>query len=362
MVVVVVNAIAATINLYNVVKPIRNMTEVMRALTQNKLDIEIPYLKQPSEVGSLARKAEQFKIGLIEKRKLEQDKAESEAHAREEKRMLSRVFENFVQNVTKDLVAAIAELQTNFTQMSKVISTTNDRAGHVVLTTQAALENVESVAYSADVLSQSVNEIEKTIKNSGTSVRQVVESQQKADKISGALADATQQIGKIIEVIQEVAGQINLLALNATIEAARAGEAGKGFAVVAGEVKMLAGQTAKATEEISDQINHIKQVSVDVIDALSTIADAVKDMENNSSAISQAISEQTETTRQIAINMNTAATHTGRISEEITTVRHDSVQAMEASEEVMKIVNTLSRLSANLTSELRAFIHEINHA
>lgn len=362
LVVLVVNAIAATINLYNVVKPIRTMTEVMRSLTQNKLDVEIPYLEQPSEVGSLARKAEQFKIGLIAKRNLEDGKIEAETRAREEKVMLGHVFESFVQNVTKDLVNAIADLQTNFMQMSKVISTTNNRAGEVVLTTQAALENVESVAHSADTMTQSVQEIENTIKNSSSSVRMVVESQEKAGEISNALASATSQIDKIIEVIQEVAGQINLLALNATIEAARAGEAGKGFSVVAGEVKMLAGQTAKATEQISDQIHHIKQVSSEVIHALSTISDAVKDMENNSSAISQAISEQTEVTRQIASNMNNAALHTARISKDITNVRHDSVEAMEASEKVLQIVNTLSRLSGNLNTEISAFIKEINAA
>ena len=359
----VVNVLVAIVLFRLVTQPIRNLTEVMRSLTENNLEIEVPYTKLGSEIGSMARKAEIFKKNAIAKVKLEQETIENEKKLREEKikamNDLAERFDRKVQTIIREVVSGVAQLKTNSEHMAKVISNTNDRAAEVVRTTLETLENVKNVASSAEVLSSSTHEIEEKIHQSSHSVRLAVQAQEKADGVSKALAEAASKIGEILDMIQNIAGQINLLALNATIESARAGEAGKGFAVVANEVKNLAGQTTKATDEISSHVAHIQQVSVQVIDALSTIGSAVKDVDTYSSAISQAVGQQTETTREIADSMGIAADRTGRISVDVGEVKQDSVKAMDSSDQVLQVVNNLSQQSERLTQEVSAFIKEI---
>jgi len=359
----VVNIVVAVILFRLITKPIRNLTEVMRALTENQLEIEVPYTKLGSEIGSMARKADIFKKNAIAKVRLEQETIENEQRLKEEKiKAMSDLAERFdlkVQTIIRDVVTAISELKTNSENMAKVISNTNDRASEVVRTTSETLENVKNVASSAEVLSSSVHEIEEKIQHSSNSVRLAVQAQEKADGVSKALAEAAARIGEILDMIQNIAGQINLLALNATIESARAGEAGKGFAVVANEVKSLAGQTTKATDEISSHVAHIQQVSTQVIEALSTIGAAVKDVDSYSTAISIAVSQQTETTREIASSMGIAADRTGRISHDVGEVKQDSMKAMDSSDQVLQVVNNLAQQSERLNQEVAIFLKEI---
>jgi methyl-accepting chemotaxis protein len=295
--------------------------------------------------------------------KLEQETIANEKRLKEEKIKamadLAERFDRKVQTIIREVVNAVAQLKTNSEHMAKVISNTNDRASEVVRTTLETLENVKNVASSAEVLSSSTHEIEEKIQHSSHSVRLAVQAQEKADGVSKALAQAANKIGEILDMIQNIAGQINLLALNATIESARAGEAGKGFAVVANEVKNLAGQTTKATDEISSHVSHIQQVSVQVIDALATIGNAVKDVDSYSTAISLAVGQQTETTREIADSMGIAADRTGRISVDVGEVKQDSVKAMDSSDQVLQVVNNLAQQSERLTQEVSAFLKEI---
>ena len=359
VVVVLLNAIVATVLFRIITVPIRTLTEVMRALTENKLDVEIPYSKQGSEIGSMARKAEIFKNNAIQKNRLESEKIDSDKKLRDEKIKLGSRFESQVQSIISELVSAVSQLKNSSEHMAKVISSSNDKAAQVVQTTHAALENVQAVTASAENMALSVSEIESKMQHSSNSVRLVVSSHEKADIVAKNLAKATSQVGDILKMIQGVAEQINLLALNATIESARAGEAGKGFAVVANEVKLLAGQTTKATDEIAGHITYIKDVSAQVIEALVTIGTAVKDMEGNASGISQAVLQQSVTTREIASTMQIAANHTGKISENINEVKEDSAKAMESSNQVLQVANALSKQSEKLTKEVSSFIKEI---
>lgn len=173
------------------------------------------------------------------------------------------------------------------------------------------------------------------------------------------LDEATQRIGEIVDLIQGIAGQINLLALNATIESARAGEAGKGFAVVASEVKQLATQTTSATDEISGNIGNIREVSEQVISTLGAIKSAIGSVEEISGSISSAVEEQTAVTNEIAYNMSNASNSTRQISSEITDVSHAVNEASAASQQTLDAARMLSQQAEALAGEVNTFLAEI---
>lgn len=366
VVAVIVNIIVATVLFRIITQPLRNLTEVMRALTENRFDIDIPYTEIPSEIGSMARKAAIFKKNGMEKLKLEEEQRLLQVQLVEEKarstNMLADRFESQVQSIIGEVVAAVGDLQHHSEQMAQLVAKTTQKAREVSQATAAASDNVNSVASSAEIMSRTVHDVEEKIHGSIHSVKMAVEAQQTANGVSAALTAATLKVGEIVGIIQQITEQINLLALNAAIESAKAGEAGRGFSVVASEVKTLAGQTSRATEEISGQIAHIQHVAGQVVAALSTIGEAVGEVDSYSSAIASAVTQQSETTRGIAANMGGAASRTKQISSDIGEVRQDSMTAADSAGQVLQFVRRLSQQSERLAQEVASFIKEIRAA
>lgn len=363
---VVVNVIVALVLYQIATKPIKVLGETMRAVTQNELDVEVPYVKQQTEIGSMARKVDIFKKNAIEKVELEKKQKENEIRAREEKKKamhdLAGSFESRVQGIINEVITTVSNLKSTSEEMSAAIDNANKKASIVAQTAEATSQNVNNVASSVEEMSSTVREVAGQINNSNESVKEAVQAKERANQVSETLEVAATKIGEIVELILAIAGQINLLALNATIESARAGEAGKGFAVVANEVKSLANQTTKATDDISNQVVNIQSVSKQVIQSLATINDAIHEVDELSTSISEAIRQQTTATNEIAQNMVTAAQRTTQISTDIGEVRQASDVATSSSQRVLESVGTLSTQANKLQQEVGAFLREVKSA
>lgn len=342
------------------------LAECMEKLAKGHSEIEIYGYQQKNEVGRMARTIQVFKEGMVEKERLEKEGKEAAIRAELEKRQLMQElangFESKVQNIIHSVAAAATELYHTSESMSEIINSATQKAGSVASSSSEASQNVQTVAAAAEEMSASVKEISQQIIHSTDAVRIVVEQMEKADATSKMLEEATQRIGDIVNLIQDIAGQINLLALNATIESARAGEAGKGFAVVASEVKNLATQTTVATGNISDNITNIREVSEEVIQTLAAIKGAINSVNEISSSISSAVEEQSAVTNEIASNMSHASSGTRRINEDIGEVSRASSDASASAVQTLDAARMLSQQAEMLQREIGDFLNEVRAA
>ncbi len=362
----VVNVVVAVV-LYKITsKPIKVLTETMRQLTENKLDVAVPYTDRATEIGSMARKVEIFKKNAIEKVALEKRQKEAEAAALVEKKKamedLANRFEFQVQVIIEQVVEEVEKVKSLSEQMSGIIARNSDKTHAAVGTAEYTSQNVNTVASAAEEMSSSVREMAEQIQKSNNSVKAAVDANGEASRVAALLGDAAEKVGAIVSLIQTIAEQINLLALNATIESARAGDAGKGFAVVANEVKNLAAQTAKATDEISSQVVNIQGVAKEVVGALTTINQSIAEVDAYSSSISSAISQQSAATDEIAQNIAGAATRTQQISADIMDVNASSDTAAECAANAVAAVATLVAGTEKLQQAMEGFLKDVRAA
>ena len=357
------NVLAAFIIFRIVTKPVRILGEVMRALTQNNINIDVPYTKQSTEIGSMARKVEIFKQNAVDKARLEKEQAMAAERAKEEKKKmmqdLASRFESSVQGIVNSVLTNADDLARVSQSMAALVADVSDKAGNVTVAADDTLNNIKLVVGSAQDMSSSGAEIAHQMNTATEAVTVTVRASDETYKISQNLGTASEQISEIVKIIQQIADQINLLSLNATIEAARAGEAGKGFAVVANEVKNLANQTKNATVNIAEHIGNIRQVSSDVITAMSSIKGSIEQVDNSSSTVKSALVEQQKMTTRISSNMENASSQTESIVADIKQVTHASMEAKRSSEELLQAVHMLTREGDKLGKEVSSFIKEI---
>jgi methyl-accepting chemotaxis protein len=272
---------------------------------------------------------------------------------------LAEDFEASVGEVARRMGDGAASMRTAAEAMSEVASDAGKRAVAVAAATDQASTNVQAVAASAEELAASVQEISRQVAESARIAAGAAREAEATDATVRSLSEAAGKIGDVVRLIGDIAGQTNLLALNATIEAARAGEAGKGFAVVASEVKSLAGQTAKATEEIAAQIEAMQQATDRSVEAIRAISGTISRLNEISAGIAAAVEEQGAATAEIARSVQQAASGTSEVSASIGAVSAAVEETGEQSAQVLTAANGLSAEADRLTREVERFLAEI---
>jgi methyl-accepting chemotaxis protein len=345
---------------------IMSLTEVMEKLANSETDLIVPHLDQRNELGDMARAVEIFKQNAVEKIHLESDKLEQEERGRLEKRRamneLADDFESNVKEVVETISQAAGAMRSTAQTMASRAEQARNEVEGVNHASNSASSSVQTVAAAAEELSKSISEINRQVTNSHDIANEAVNGAERASSTVAGLAEAAQKIGDVVNLIQDIAEQTNLLALNATIEAARAGEAGKGFAVVASEVKNLANQTAKATEEISEQILGMQSATSDTVEAIDTVRSVINKIGTNTTAVAGAITEQTAATEEISRNVQQVADGTNEISSNIRSVTEAATDTGVAAQEVYQATNGLTVESQRLADEVAKFLGALRAA
>jgi methyl-accepting chemotaxis protein len=265
-----------------------------------------------------------------------------------------------MKNAVEVVASAAEEMQASAQSMSSTAEETNTRSMAVAAASEEAAQNVQTVAAAAEELSSSINEISRQVSQSNTISQEAVEQAQKTNVTVQGLAEAAQKIGDVVNLINDIASQTNLLALNATIEAARAGEAGKGFAVVASEVKNLATQTAKATEEIAAQITSMQSVTTEAVTAIDSITNTIGKISEIAAAISTAVEEQGAATSEISQNVAQAAAGTSEVSENIAGVTQAAQESGQSAGQVLDAAKSLAEEGERMRQEVEAFLGKLS--
>lgn len=360
---VALNIVASYIIYRIATRPIRTLGEVMRQITEEKLDMEVPYTAEETEIGSMARKVEVFKKNAIEKKRLEAEQKAMEVKSREEKaRSMHAMADNFESSigVVANVVGSSATQMTSSAQsLSQTAEETARQAQIVANTMNETSSNVQTVASATEELSSSVSEIARQVKEASDIASEAVSEAEATTKLMHELSIASQKIGDVVSLISEIAGQTNLLALNATIEAARAGETGKGFAVVAAEVKNLANQTAKATEDIQRQISDIQKATESAVGGIDKIGGTIEKINTIQSTIATAVEQQGSATKEISKNVQEAAYKTVEVSKNIIDVSRALENTGVAAHEMLKAANGLTIESEKLKHEVHGFLETV---
>jgi methyl-accepting chemotaxis protein len=356
---------AMTLVSRRVIKPLRNMRDAMLKVASGDLNIDTGYSQRQDEIGALAGALDTFKQQAADKARIETQERERNAGATaRQKTIESHVgeFENLVRQTLDQLGDASGQMRTTSAGLSAVSRQTNERVQVAEKASGEASMSVETVAAASEQLSASINDISQQAAHAAGIASRAVGQARETDGTVQGLAKSAGRIGEVVGLINTIAAQTNLLALNATIEAARAGEAGRGFAVVASEVKSLASQTAKATEEISEQISEIQKVAGEAIDAIKGIGGIIGEVNEVATAIAAAVQQQGAATQEITRSTQYAAQGTKNVSDNIMGVKADADAAAAAADDVKHASETLETQSQQLGNQVTQFLGKIRAA
>jgi methyl-accepting chemotaxis protein len=348
-----------------VIKPLHTMRDAMLKVAAGDLHIDTGYAARHDEIGALAGALETFKQQAADKARIEAQERERNAGAAARQQAIESYvgeFESMVRQTLNQLGDASGQMRTTSSGLSTISRQTNERVQVAEKASGEASMSVETVAAASEELSASINDISQQAAHAAGIASRAVGQARDADGTVQGLAQSAGRIGEVVGLINTIAAQTNLLALNATIEAARAGEAGRGFAVVASEVKSLASQTAKATEEISEQISDIQRVAGEAIDAIKGIGSIIGEVNEVATAIATAVQQQGAATQEITRSTQFAAQGTKNVSDNITGVKADADAAAAAAEDVKQASQTLETQSQQLGNQVTQFLGKIRAA
>jgi len=358
---IVLSAAAGTLVARSVIKPVQGLTQTLQRMAGGELDATVPGVERNDEVGAIAKALVGFRDALGQ-RKAEEARLNAQMTETEKQTALARLadeFEATVGGLVRKLSHSSGTLEDTARSLSSTAERTNMQSASVASVAEQTAANVQAVATATEQLAASAQEIGSQVSQTATKSAAAVDQARETNSLVSELSDSAQKIGEVIAMIRAIAEQTNLLALNATIEAARAGEAGKGFAVVAAEVKGLADQTAKATDQIATQITGMQGISEKSVAAIAAIAHQIEEMSSLTGSVAAAVEEQQAATGEIARNVAEAARGTQESTDNIAQVREASGHTATASEQLLTSANELSENAGNLETEVSQFLQRV---
>ena len=346
----------------SIARPLASITATIKQVADGAENVVVPYGHRADEIGGLARAIQIFQDAMGRNRKLasqvSQDSAAREQRARHIEQSVEE-FRDAIGAIMRGLSDNASVMRETAQTITRVTADASNRAGMAANASEQASHNVTAVAGAAEELSASVEEIGRQVRQSAGAVEQTGQRTEKSISEIESLAAATQRIDGVLNLIQAIAEQTNLLALNATIEAARAGDAGRGFAVVAHEVKALAGQTAKATAEIGENVSMIQASTRNAVDAVREIGGAVREINEVTSAIAGAVGQQDQATREISSNAQSAAQGNETLVANITSLRDAIGETDTAASSVLTAAGSLTETADTLSREVEKFFQNL---
>ncbi len=359
--------LATIITVFGITRPLAGLVGVLHRMAEGDIDATIPEAARGDEIGAVGRAVEGIKAMVAQKaaEQAEIRRIADEAAAAERRRTMIELadgFERAVGGIVGRVSSSATELQATAQQMSSTASETANQSGTVAAAAEEAASNVNTVAAAAEELGASVQEIGRQVQGSAGLAQTAVSEADQTGHLVRELSRTSARIGDMVSMISNIASQTNLLALNATIEAARAGEAGRGFAVVATEVKELASQTARATEEIAGQIGEVQGVTERAVSAIGSITGRIGEINAVATTIAAAVEQQGAATQEIVRNVAQASTGTTEVTRNVIGLAQASDEAGAAASQVLSAATALSRESEHLTSEVGRFLATVRAA
>jgi methyl-accepting chemotaxis protein len=349
-----------------VTKPLKAVTETLTVLAEGKTDVEVQHADRHDEIGAIARTVSVFKNNRIERRQLEAERISNEKFAMDRRKAeLNQFVEDFrtkIGGIIERVLSSSGQFEKDARQLSMTAHSTAEMSGESASASRQASEHVRSAAAASNELSQSIVEISRRVQESNGVTADAVKQADATDERMAELSAAGDRIGHVVKLITSIAEQTNLLALNATIEAARAGDAGRGFAVVAQEVKTLAGQTARATEEISAHIVNMQQATGDSVSAIKAIGLTIERISGITTSISSAVEQQGTATQSIAEGVQAAASGTLDVADNIERVAKNARETGTTSGLMLTSARELSDVSTHLKDEVEKFLDSVRAA
>jgi methyl-accepting chemotaxis protein len=349
-----------------VTKPLTLVTDALTAIANGGDDVKITCDDRADEIGDMARTVAVFKNNALERRRLRDAQSASAVAASEQRKMELRsfvdAFQASVGGIIDNVLDSSGEFERVASQLTETARTTADLSGRSAGASETASEHVRSAAVASDELSTSIADITRRVQESNGIAAEAVKQAAATDQRINELSEAGARIGDVVKLITSIAEQTNLLALNATIEAARAGDAGRGFAVVAQEVKTLAGQTAKATEEIGSQIASMQLATQESVAAIKAIGQTIERISEIATSISSAVEQQRAATQNIAQSVRSAASGTADVVSNIRSAAKGAGETGDSSDRMFTSAKALSAESLRLKAEVDKFLDRMRAA